>query len=390
MAGKSIATLEVQASYTDANGTSYTGSYILTFPVRPQPSGGPAATATPTPTATPTATATGTAAPRLRPQLIITGYEVDAGQLEPGTNFELSLTVQNLGSVDARRVTMIVGGGTSGSGVNPEGTPEPGGGLAGAGGSFAEFAPVGSSNVQSLGDLLRGQSLTAVQHLIVNASTKPGAYPLKVSFVYSDDLNGSFVDDQVITLLVYKQPSVAFNFYAPAPVAFAGEPVPLPLQIVNTGSQSAILGTFTVTAENATLENNSAFVGALEPGGYFPLDALLIANEPGTLELQLTIEFTDDFNQPQTITRILTVEVMEGFVFEEPTGPPEDFEEQSPAEEAGPETLLQKIWRALLGLLGLSSSLPQPAQNDFGPPGGEEFMPPEGGEVMPPVEQFGP
>jgi hypothetical protein len=125
------------------------------------------------------------------------------------------------------------------------------GGLAGASGSFTEFAPVGTSNVRSLGDLLRGQSLDTGQSLIVNATTKPGAYPLKVSFVYSDDQNGSFVDDQVITLLVFKRPSVSFNFYAPEPDVFAGEPASLPLQIVNTGSGAAVLGTFKVTADEA-------------------------------------------------------------------------------------------------------------------------------------------
>jgi len=371
LAGQAIGTLEVKVDYTDANGTAYSDTFALTFPIVPQAVGG-AASATPTPTATPTATA----APRLRPQLIITDYTISVPQLEPGTVFDLALTVQNQGSTDARRVTMIVGGGSGSSGANPEGTPEAGG-LAGASGSFTEFAPVGTSNVRSLGDLLRGQSLDTSQSLIVNATTKPGAYPLKVSFVYSDDQNGSFVDDQVVTLLVYKRPSVSFNFYAPEPAVFAGEPASLPLQIVNVGSSAAVLGTFKVTADEAVLENNSVFVGALEPGGFFPLDALLTAGQPGPLDLRLSVDYTDDFNQPQVLTDTLTVEVMEAMVFEEPEMPPEGFEE--PAAEPEPETLGAKIWRFFLGLLGLSSGVPapeQPVQNvpsdvpsDFGGPG---------------------
>ena len=284
--------------------------------------------------------------------------------------FELFLTVQNQGSADARRVTMIVGGGSSGSGTNAEGTPEAGG-MAGASGSFTEFAPVGTSNVRALGDLLRGQSLETSQALIVNATTKPGAYPLKVSFVYSDDQNANYVDDQVITLLVYKRPSVSFNFYAPEPPIFAGEPASLPLQVVNTGSSSSILGTFKVTAEGATLENNSVFVGALEPGGFFPLDALLIADQTGPLDLHLSVDYTDDFNQPQVLTDTLTVEVMEGMIMEEPEMPLDGFDETMTEPE--PETLGAKIWRFILGLLGLSSGVPAPEQpvepipSDFGP-----------------------
>lgn len=383
LAGKAIATLEVRASYTDANGTTYNETFALVFPVKPQPASGPPPTATPTPTPTPTSTP----APRLRPQLIITEYQVDVGQLEPGKNFELILTMQNQGSVDARRVTMIVGGGSGNSGVNAEGTPEVGG-LAGASGSFTEFAPVGSSNVQSLGDLLRGQSLTAGQQLIVNTSTKPGAYPLKVSFVYSDDLNGSFVDDQVITLLVYRQPSVRFNFYAPPPPITAGEPAPLPLQLVNTGNNSVVLGTFEVTAGNAVLENSSVFIGTLEQGGFFPLDAMLIANEPGPLVLDLSVEFTNDFNQSVAITGTLEVNVMPAMVYEEPTDLPGE-NEVIPEPVPQPETFAQKVWRFILGMLGLSSRVPEPTQPalDLPPEGG---VSPEGAPVMGAIGAGGP
>ncbi|MCZ7669859.1 MAG: hypothetical protein M5U34_23110 [Chloroflexi bacterium] len=226
--------------------------------------------------------------------------------------------------------------------------------------------------------MLRGQSLETKQALIVNATTKPGAYPLKVSFVYNDDQNGSFVDDQVITLLVYKRPSVSFNFYMPEPPIFAGEPAPLPLQLVNVGSSAAVLGTFKVTADEATLENNSVFVGALEPGGFFPLDALLIANQPGPLDLLLSVNYTDDFNQPQLLTDTLTVTVMEGMVFEEPEMPPGGFEE--PPMESEPETIGAKIWRFILGLLGLSSGVPTPeppmnGEMPIGPDGPLEPMP---------------
>ncbi len=368
LSGQTVGTLEVKVTYTDSLGTAYSETFALTFPIRPAAGGGQASP-TPTPTATPTATA----APLLRPQLIITDYSVDVAQLEPGTIFELSLAVQNQGSADARRVTMIVGGGSGSSSVNPEGTPQPGG-LAGAGGSFSEFAPVGTSNVRSLGDVLRGQSLLTGQTLIVNVTTKPGAYPLKVSFVYSDDQNGSFVDDQVITLLVYKRPSVSFNFYAPEPPIFAGETAALPLQLVNTGTSSTVLGTFKVAADEAVLMNNTVFVGALEPGGFFPLDALLIASQPGPLELRLSVDYTDDFNQRQVITDVISLEVMESFFVEGPEMPPEGFE--PPTAEPQPETLGQKIWRVILGLLGLSSGRPEPAQPtepmgpmEFGGPG---------------------
>ncbi|MCB8949135.1 MAG: IPT/TIG domain-containing protein [Ardenticatenaceae bacterium] len=377
LAGQSLGTLEVKVDYTDVNGTPYSETFALTFPVKRAATGGVAATATPT--ATPTATAT--SGPVLRPQLLVTSYEIDQDQLQPGMGFNLSLTVQNQGNSEARRVTMILGGGST-SGGTVDGTPVPGGGLDGAGGDFGKFAPVGASNVQTLGNLGETDSLQTSMALIVNAATEPGAYPVKVSFVYTDDRNNSYEDDQVITLLVYKRPSVDMNFYTPVFDFFVGQPGSLPLQLVNSGRSSAVFGNFSVTAEGATFENNSFFVGTLDPGGFFPLDALIYPEVPGPLDLLLSVNYTDDFNQPQVLTQTLTINVVEAFFPEEPFEP---FpEEPLPEVEPEPETFGQKVWRFVLGLLGLSSGMPQPAQPDFGVPG--DF--PVDGPIEGPV--FGP
>ncbi|MCA9978591.1 MAG: hypothetical protein KC413_22675, partial [Anaerolineales bacterium] len=319
LSGQTIGTLEVQVDYTDFNGTSYSETFALTFPIA-RVSVGVAPTATPTPTETPTPTPT--ISPLFRPQLLVTTYGTDLEQLQPGQFFTLMLTVQNQGNADAHRVTMILGGGST-SGGTISGTPASGGGVSGASGEFSKFAPVGTSNVLSLGDLEMGASLTASMALIVNAATDPGAYPVKVSFVYNDASNGDYVDDQVITLLVIRRPAVEMNFYAPPPPFFAGEAGGLPLQLVNSGSKSVVFGNFAVTAVNgdATFENASIFVGNLEPGGFYPLDAIVYPNAPGMLDLLLSVNYTDDFNQPQIITRTVSVEVMEPFVFEEPTEP---------------------------------------------------------------------
>jgi hypothetical protein len=358
LSGKTIATLEARVSYTDAQGTAYNESFALTFPVYRPPAAGPAATATPTPTptptSTPTATPTGTLAPRLRPQLIVTEYGADLAQLQPGSHFTLNLTAQNQGNAPARRVTLILGGGSAADG-SVDGTPQSGGGLSGAGGEFSKFAPVGASNVQFMGDLGVGQSLSAAIRLVVNVTAEPGAYPVKVSFVYNDEAGGSYVDDQVITLLVYKRPSVEMSFYMPPPPFFTDEPASLPLQLMNTGSRTAVLGHFRVQAEGATLENNSVFIGSLEPGGFFPLDAFLIPNQPGPLDLILSVSYTDDFNQPQTLTQTITIEVGESFFPEEPFEPFPGEGFPFPEEEAQPETVWQRIWRFFLGLFGLSS-----------------------------------
>ncbi|MBP6015741.1 MAG: IPT/TIG domain-containing protein [Candidatus Promineofilum sp.] len=376
--GSATAVLKVVATYTDVNGQSYESAFELSFPVVPSGGGGAAATATPT------ATPTGTPGPRQRPQLVVTTNNTDPAQLQPGSRFALNLTVDNLGQANARNVTLILGGGSGGSST-VDGTPEPGG-LAGAGGSFTEFAPIGSSNVSPLGDLPVGDARDASLQLIVNTTTKPGAYPVKVSFVYTDDKGVSYVDDQVITLLVFQTPQVQMDFYTQPPPFFAGQPGGLPLQLVNTGRNSVIFGNFSVTAEEAELTNNAIFVGALEPGGFFPLDALITPLEAGPLELLLSVNYTDDFSRPAVITQTLTIEVMEDVPFE-PVDPGLEGEGidgggEFPVEEnsGGDQSLLDRLWRFLRGLFGLGSE-----SGGGGDQPSEEFVPVEPGfEVEPP------
>ena len=346
--GKQIAVQEVKVSYTNTDGTTYSDSFRLTFPVV-QPVSGPAQ-----PTATPTT------APIVRPQLLVTAYRTDVSQLQPGSSFSLELDLQNVGTGPARRVTLIVGGGaTSGQPGATQDANNPGG-VTGGGGDFTNFAPLGASNVQSLGDLAPGATFVARQPLIVNSTTAAGAFPMKLTFIYIDAQGKSYQDDQVITMLVYKSPQVEVAFSRDPGVMMVGQPNVLPLQVTNLRKDSTILGNMRVgvaegSAVTASFENNQALIGALEAGGNYPLDATVYPDTPGTLPLVVTINYTDDFNQPQTITATLDVEVMEappvdpGFP---PDGGPVDPGSQNPQ-----ESFTDMLVRFLKGLLGLGSGL---------------------------------
>ena len=339
----SFASINMVVSYTNQNGTPYTETFTITLPVYHVYT--VSATASPTPTQTPV--------PSNKPQLVITSYTTDVTPLQPGSQFTLALNVQNKGNSTAKRVTMVVGGGSSVSGGDG-GTQQPGG-ISGGSGEFTNFAPIGTSNVQSLGDFSFGDSLSAYQPLIVNVSTAPGAYPLKISFVYIDEQNHVFIDDQVITLLVFRIPILEINFYQEVGVVFAGQPNMLPLQVVNLGRNSIVLGNMRVSGLSGQFSNNSIFVGTLDPGGYFTLDASFIPDIPGPTDLEITIDYTNDFNQSQVITKTLQVDVMEQPIIEPPVdGGPNGGIDVNPL---APETFLQKVWRFILGLIGLDSGL---------------------------------
>jgi hypothetical protein len=364
--GRLRGTVSVQLSYTDLNGLAYSESFTITLDVLGW--SGVSSTATPTPTTTAVA----------RPQLVISSYRTDVDPLQPGTLFTLELDIHNLGSSDASSTTMIIGGG--GSNIDGGSTPQPGG-VSGASGDTSIFAPIGSSNLIFLGDLAAGASTASSQKLVVNVTANPGAYALKLSFVYTDQRGIRLVDDQVITLLIYQLPQVEVNFYRDPGVIFTMQPNQIPVQVVNLGRKSFVFGNMTITTENAELMNNTILVGTLDAGGYFPLDAMLIPQQPGPLDLKVAINYTDDFNQSRTILQTLTLNVEEG-------APPMDpgMNPGGPGIEPGAEgfpgggeviggieteeTAWQKVLRFLRGLIGLDSAPAQP-----GGPG--EFLPGE-------------
>lgn len=340
----------MNVSYTDERGTSYSETFTLTINLQP-----------PVYSSQPTATAT----PQSRAQLVVGGYEVDVNPLQPGSIFNLNIQVRNLGTVDAQGVTMVLGGGVSGS--DGSGTPTVGG-LSGGSSDLSTFAPLGSSNLIYLDKIGMGEMKSAEAQLIVNVSATPGAYPFKISFAYTNARGDRVVDDQVITLLVYSLPKVELGFYRDPGILFAGQFSQLPVQITNLGKNTAILGNIRIISEGADITENTALVGPLEQGGYFTLDAMAMPYAEGPLDIFITVSYTDDFNQPRTIEQTLTVQVEPAPVFEPMPGDGSDIPVFEPE-----ETFMQKVIRFLKGLFGLGSEKPQPGMDSPLPLDGGEF-----------------
>jgi len=355
LAWANIAPIRATVSYSDAAGTAFTETFTLSVVITEPAWSGSSATATPN--------------VPLRPQLVVIGYKTDIDPLQPGSIFTLTLDVKNLGTSDAKGVSVVVGGGVTGG--DDSGTPQPGGIPAGQG-DLTTFAPIGSSNVVFMGDIARDSVMSVSQQLVVNVTAAPGAYTLKLSFVYTDEKGNRLVDDQVITLLVYSLPMVEVSFYRDPGMFTASMDNILPLQIINLGKKTYVLGNMKVTAENADVYNNVLMVGALDPGGYFTLDANLFPYQEGPLELKIVINYTDDFNQPRVIEQVINLEIQPAMDM-----PPDMGGEGTNGgviEEPQPETFWQKVLRFFKGLFGLGSGKEEPPTYEEMPIE-EEFIP---------------
>lgn len=336
-------TIQAITTYTDPAGTPYSDTFTFSITID-QP-----AASSPTKTPTPSA--------MNRPQLVVSGYGTDITPLQPGSTFKLSVDVINLGNSDARSVSLVYGGGVSLS-SNEQGTPSYSG-VSGTSGDLVNFAPIGKSNVILLGDMPVNAQIKAEQDFIVNVSTVPGAYPLKVSLVYTD-LNGTrMVDDQVITLLVYSLPQLEISFYRDPGMISANMMTSLPIQVTNLAKKTVVLGNMTISSESGEIENGTSLVGTLDPGGYYTFDVNYLPYTEGPATLAIVINYTDDFNQLQVYQSSLDVEVLPAMEIPET---PIQGEAMPPEEPAEPTGFWARIWSAIKGFLGIGTGTKTPTE----------------------------
>jgi hypothetical protein len=341
VAWTSSATQAITLTYNDALGQEFNESFTLNFMVdntqRYQP--------TSTPTLSPA------------PKLVVKNYQTDLDPIQAGNIFNLILDIENQGGAEARQVMLVIGGATVPTGEQGSQTQ----GLDAGSGDLSKFAPLGSSNLHNLGNISAGAVFSHTQQLVVNVSTEPGVYPLKLSFVYDDSSGKRYMDNQFITLLVYALPNVSVSYYRDFGQAFIGQETMLPIQVTNLGRKTIVLGDINVSVDGAEVFGGSSTVGSLESGGYFTIDPRVIPAVEGENQVMVEIRYNDDFNQERVITQILNLEVsqmempmpMPGEEMYPPNGNGE--KPNGPISQSEPETVGQKIGRFFKGLFGLGS-----------------------------------
>lgn len=273
-----------------------------------------------------------------RPQLLIDAYHTDPPGISPGDSFTLTLELANVGGGDAQRITLALGG--------EEGE------------NLGAFVPVEGSNVSFVSAVGAGETEVITVRLMVAGNAETRAHNLPIALAYDTGTGTREKDTQRVSLMVFRRPQFKVSFYRPVEgSAMVGQPFPLPIEVVNSGTARFNVPTLEATGDGLEfMGESSTYVGNLDPGGSWTLDAMAMAMEPGPLDVIVKVHYVDDLNQTQTYSETLTVEVMEMPSFEEPGGP---FGPEGPIGPEGlpqtPETLPQKIWRFVKAFLGLGS-----------------------------------
>ncbi|MCB9176404.1 MAG: hypothetical protein H6648_04525 [Caldilineae bacterium] len=277
----------------------------------------------------------------------------DNAPLAPGRVFELELQVFNAGLQAARatRLSIGSGGGSAGTGI---------------------FGSVGTSNLRFLDAIEPGATKTLTQRMVVDPGAKPGAYLIEVRFDFVDADGKAGSSTEQVSLLISREVLLAINPLEVPTSAVAGMPQRIMVDLVNQGSSTVSVANAVIRgADGISIEPPvTEFVGPLDAGGFFTLQADLLAGEAGAGSVTVSVAYYDDFNEPREL-----VETFEIAVEAAPEMPVLDADAEAASARSGGSL----VTRILKGLLGLGASAPTAPPAAPIPPG--MSVPMEGGAM---------
>ncbi len=271
-----------------------------------------------------------------RPQLLIRSYQTEPEMISPGDTFTLTVELANVGGGEAQRLTLAFGG------ENGE--------------NLGAFVPVQGSNVSFINNITSSDTEEVTMKMMVAGNAETKAHNLPIALAYDAGTGTREKDTQRISLMVRRRPQFKVNFYRPVEesMPMVGMPFALPVELVNASTARFNIPELEITGENLELSGETtSYVGNLDSGGSWTMDAMAVAMTPGPVEVVVN-HYVDDLNQTQVFSQVLTVEVME--MPQEPGFDPMNPEGPKGEEMPGtPETLPETILRFIKGLLGLGS-----------------------------------
>ena len=195
------------------------------------------------------------------PLVLLSSYETQPDSLSPGDAFTLRLQLSNVGGSNAHQLLVTLGG-QEASDTRP-------------------FAILGSGNVRFLQELDAGASTDLEMRVMLDGSAESGVYNLPVSLEYQGEgSNARQTENQVVNLLVSRRPNLRVDFYQPPDTGLVGQPLELPIEVVNIGREAEF------TPQNVqTEEDRVNLVFAVE---------IRIDNEDGRLKPGMPADATID------------------------------------------------------------------------------------------------
>ena len=282
------------------------------------------------------------------PHLLVQQYRTDPPSISPGAQVRLTLDVANLGDGPARDVFIRLGESVE---------------------SLDPLAPVGSSNVLYIEEIPPQSTVAIGYDLAASGDAESGLVPIDVQLTYDSLYGIEYSEAFSISLQVYALPAFSIGLFQAVPETITvGDTFDLPIQVINIGQNSVNVNTIEVTSDILQISNGTLYIGQLDGGTSGSLIAQAEALQPGMATVVVTVNYLDDFQQPQSLTERLTFEVQAGAagigVGPAAPGGGEEVAGAAPSGFAGAPgggeelTVWQRVLRGLLGFFGLGTRSP--------------------------------
>lgn len=243
------------------------------------------------------------------PKLIIDRYEFEPKLPLAGNEFEMNLSFYNTNAKKAVKNIKIdlTSQDTSKSDSNTAGS--------------SVFTPVDSSNTFYIGRIAPSGKVEKTIKMFVVPDATAKTYNITANFEYEDDENNEYKSSENIGVPVYQESKLDIDPINYQTNAMVGDSIPITANFYNTGKVTLYNFKVTLTADNATVNNSTYYIGNFNSGGQDVYEGSIMPNEPGEIKGKLKFTYEDSTGEVKEKEEDINITVEEAPPVDENAGP---------------------------------------------------------------------
>ncbi|WP_215493269.1 COG1361 S-layer family protein [Fenollaria sporofastidiosus] len=243
------------------------------------------------------------------PKLIIDKYEFTPKLPLAGNEFEMNLSFYNTNAKKAVKNIKIdlTSQDTSKSDSNTAGS--------------SVFTPVDSSNTFYIGRIPPNGKVEKTIKMFVVPDATAKTYNITANFEYEDDENNEYKSSENIGVPVYQESKLDIDPINYQTNAMVGDNIPITCNFYNTGKVTLYNFKVTLTADNATVNNGTYYIGNFNPGGQDVYEGTIMPNEAGELKAKVKFTYEDSTGEVKEKEEELNITVEEAPPMDPNAGP---------------------------------------------------------------------
>lgn len=243
------------------------------------------------------------------PKLIIDRYEFEPKLPLAGNEFEMNLSFYNTNAKKAVKNIKIdlTSQDTSKSDSNTAGS--------------SVFTPVDSSNTFYIGRIAPSGKVEKTIKMFVVPDATAKTYNITANFEYEDDENNEYKSSENIGVPVYQESKLDIDPINYQTNAMVGDNIPITANFYNTGKVTLYNFKVTLTADNATVNNGTYYIGNFNSGGQDVYEGSIMPNEPGEIKGKLKFTYEDSTGEVKEKEEDINITVEEAPPVDPNAGP---------------------------------------------------------------------